>query len=113
MKNKFIIFLLAAFCIWSPGLTGCKTFPYSFSEKGANTLDPNIKTVNIHLVENQGAPYVNPQLIPNLTDRLKQRITRQTKLTQTNNENADLDIRSFIRDYSVSTSGVSSANGQT
>lgn len=103
MKKIVTLFFLSAFCI-----SGCGI--YSFSPKG--TLDPDIKTVNLHIIENQ-AQYVNPQLLPNLTDRVKQKITRQTKLTQTNGDNADLDIRSAVTEYSTTTAGVTSANGQT
>jgi len=110
MKKTITILIFSAFCILNFGYTGCK-FPYSF--KDASPLPPNIKTVNVHIIDNQAQSYVNPQLSPNLTDRLKQKVTRQTKLTQTNNDNADLDIRSAITGYTVTTTGVSSANGQT
>lgn len=109
-KMKIVIpfSFIAAFCILNFAFTGCGV--YSFSEKG--TLDPNIKTVYVQFIQNQ-APYVNPQLSPNLTDRLQQKITRQTKLTQIKAaENANLLIVPTIRDYSVVTTGVSSGNGQ-
>jgi hypothetical protein len=105
MKKSITIFLFSAFCILS--FTGCGI--YSFTPKG--TLDPNIKTVRVNIIENR-APYINPQLSPNLTDRLRQKITRQTKLTQTNRDDANLDINATITDYSVLTTGVSSTNGQ-
>lgn len=108
MKKTATILFFFAFYMVNFVLTGCGI--YSFSPK--TTLDPDIKTVNVHIIENQ-APYVNPQLLPNLTDRLKQKVTRQTKLTQTNRDDADLDIRGTIRDYSVTTTGVSSQNGQS
>jgi hypothetical protein len=47
-----------------------------------------------------------------LTDRIRQKIINQTKLTNTNNENADWEITGEIRDYSISTAGVTSTNGQ-
>jgi outer membrane lipopolysaccharide assembly protein LptE/RlpB len=108
MRKTITIFLLAAFYIFSLALTSCGI--YSFNQKG--TLDPEIKTVNVHIIENR-APNVNPQLLPNLTDRVKQKITRQTKLSQTNRDDADLDIKGTITDYSYITTGVSSANGRT
>jgi hypothetical protein len=109
MKKTFTILFLFVVCGLSLGLLGCKTFPYSFTPRG--TLDDSIKTVRVQIIENR-APYVNPQLSPNLTDRLRQKITRQTKLTQTNNDNANLDISGTITDYSVLTTGVTSVNGQ-
>lgn len=104
MKN-LIIFLLSAFCIFH--VTSCGI--YSFNQKG--TLPDSIKTVRVQIIENR-APYINPQLSPNLTDRLRQKITRQTKLTQTNRDDANLDISGTITDYSVLTAGVTSVNGQ-
>jgi hypothetical protein len=87
--------------------TGCKI--YSFSDKGV--LPDSIKTVRVGYIENT-AQYVNPQLSPTLTDRLRQKIVNQTRLTQTNNTNADYDISGRITRYAVTTSGVSTNNGQ-
>jgi outer membrane lipopolysaccharide assembly protein LptE/RlpB len=65
----------------------------------------------VNFIENR-APYVNPQLSPTLTDRLKQKITSQTRLSSTTNDNANWDISGSITDYSVSTSGVTNTNGR-
>jgi hypothetical protein len=108
MKKTNFNLLLAAFFIFGLAFAGCGI--YSFTPKG--TLDPEIRTVNVHIIENR-APNVNPQLLPNLTDRVKQKITRQTKLSQTNRDDADLDIKGTITDYSYITTGVSSTNGRT
>jgi len=108
MKKPVIIVLLFVCCVFNLAFTGCGV--YSFNPKG--TIDPDIKTVRVNLFENK-APYVNTQLTPNLSERLRQKITRQTKLSQTNNDNANLDITGTVTDYSVLTTGVSSANGQT
>lgn len=89
------------------GFSSCGA--YSFSEKG--TIPDSVRTVRVNTIENR-APYVNPQLTPNLTDRLRQKITSQTKLTITNGENAHWDISARVDDYSVTTTGVTSANGQ-
>jgi outer membrane lipopolysaccharide assembly protein LptE/RlpB len=67
--------------------------------------------VRVNFIENR-APYVNPQLSPTLTDRLKQKITSQTRLSSTTNDNANWDISGSITDYSVSTSGVTNTNGR-
>jgi hypothetical protein len=106
MKKTAIILFLFSVIISGFAFTGCGI--YSFSPKG--TLPDSIKTVRVQIFENR-APYVNPQLTPNLTDRVRQKITRQTKLTQTNGD-ANLDISGTITDYSVLTTGVSSTNGQ-
>ncbi len=85
----------------------------SFSNSGCNiykfrdiSIPDSIKTVKINFIENR-APYVNPQLSPRLTDKLRQKIVSQTRLSQTNNDNADWDVRGYISNYSSSTSGIS------
>ena len=50
---------------------------------------------------------MNSQLSPRLSDKLRQKIVGQTRLTQTNNENAHWDISGYITDYSFSTSAIS------
>ena len=69
-------------------------------------IPDSIKTIKINFIENR-APYVNPLLSPRLTDRLRQKIVSQTRLSQTNNDNADWDIKGYISNYSSSTSGIS------
>jgi hypothetical protein len=46
-------------------------------------------------------------LSPQLTDKLRQKIVGQTRLSQTNSDNADWEIDGFITDYSLSTSAIS------
>ena len=75
------------------------------------SIPDSIKTVKVNFIENK-APYVNPQLSPRLTDKLRQKIVSQTRLSQTNNDNADWDIRGYISNYSFSTSGISSQGNQ-
>jgi hypothetical protein len=70
------------------------------------SIPDTIKTVKINFIENK-ARYINPQLSPRLTDKLKQKITSQTRLSQTNNDNADWDISGYVSDYSLSTSAIS------
>ena len=70
------------------------------------SIPDSIKTVKVNFIENK-ARYVNPQLSPTLTDRLRQKIISQTRLTQTNSDNADWEISGYVNDYSVSTSGIS------
>jgi hypothetical protein len=102
----FILPLIIAAVFLMAG-TGCKI--YSFNSAGQ--VPDSIKTVRVAYIENI-AQYVNPQLSPTLTDRLRQKIVSQTRLTQTNNNNADYDISGRITRYAVTTSGVSTNNGQ-
>jgi hypothetical protein len=108
MKKTVTLVLLSMVSLFGVALSGCGV--YSFSPKG--TLDPDIKTVRITPFDNR-APYQNPQLVPNLTERLRQKITSQTKLRQTNSDNAHLEVSGTVTDYSVLTTGVTSTNGQS
>jgi hypothetical protein len=69
------------------------------------SIPPEVKTVKVNYITNE-ARYVNPQLSPKLTDKLRQKIVNQTRLSQTNSE-AHYEISGRITDYSVSTSGIS------
>lgn len=97
--TKFIIVIMALLSIQGTCRVGTRDV----------SIEPEAKTVKINLIENR-ARYVNPQLAPKLTDKLRQKVVNQTRLTQTNGE-ADYEISAVITDYSVSTSGIS--NQQT
>lgn len=100
-------FFLFAFCFSLLGLTSCGI--YSFKDV---SIPAEVKTIRIGIIENR-ASYVNPQLAPNLTDRLKQKINNQTRLTQTNADNAHYDVQAFVSRYDVLTSGVSNQQSVT
>ena len=76
------------------------------------SIPDTIKTVKVNYIENK-ARYINPQLSPQLTDKLRQKIVGQTRLSQTNNDNADWEIGGFITDYSLSTSAISNQREAT
>ena len=78
---------------------GCKV--YSFKDV---SIPPEVKTINIGFIENR-ARYVDPQLSPQLTDKFKQKISNQTKLTQIQGD-ADYDVSAYVAQYDVSTAGV-------
>lgn len=101
---KTISILLLPFAICFAVLSinsSCKI--YHFKDV---SIPDSIKTVKVNFIENR-ARYINPQLSPRLTDKLRQKIISQTRLTQTNNENVDWEITGFINDYTFSTSGIS------
>jgi outer membrane lipopolysaccharide assembly protein LptE/RlpB len=77
---------------------------YSF--KDSSPLPPEVKTFRVNLLGNQ-APYVDPQLAPQLTEALKQKIISNTRLRQTNEDDAHYDINGYISNYAVSTTGIS------
>jgi Lipopolysaccharide-assembly len=85
-----------------PSFSSCH-FKYGFKDV---SIPDTIKSVKVKYIENK-ARYINPQLSPRLTDKLRQKIISQTKLSQTNNDNADWEISGYITDYSFSTSAIS------
>lgn len=100
LPHKNIWLIAFTFCLL-PFTFSCKI--YSFRDV---SIDYNkIKTIKIGFIENK-ARIVNPQLSPQLTDKLQQKIVNQTRLTRTNNDDAHFQISGYISDYSVSTSGV-------
>ena len=103
MKLKIIILLsivlLAGLSTLS--LTSCGV--YRFTDA---SVPDSIKTIKVNFIENK-ASYVNPQLSPRLTDKLRQKIIAQTRLTQTNRDNADWEITATITQYNFSTSAIS------
>ncbi|MCW3073637.1 MAG: hypothetical protein JWP69_706 [Flaviaesturariibacter sp.] len=104
--KKIYFFALTAAIVGLASLnSGCGV--YSFKDV---SIPDSIKTIKINIIENR-APYVNPQLAPQLTERLQRKIVGQTKLSRTNSDNAHYDLKATIVDYSVTTSGVS--NQQT
>lgn len=70
------------------------------------SIPPEVKTIKINYIENK-ARYVNPQLSPQLTDAITQKISNQTKLTRTQNDDANWQISGTVTNYSVSFSAVS------
>ena len=82
----------------------CSCGIYSFKDVSIDYT--KIKTIKIGFFDNK-ARYINPQLSPQLTDKVQQKIVGQTKLTRTNNDDANLQISGYISEYSVSTSSIS------
>src|SRR5579872_3550791 len=75
---------------------------YSFKDV---SIPPEVKSIHIGFIENR-ARYVDPQLSPQLTDKLKQKISSQTKLTQVQTEGADYDVSAYVSAYDITTAGV-------
>jgi hypothetical protein len=109
LKTK-ILFLLFVSC--AAGFValfnyGCNNVKYGFKDI---SIPDSIKVIKVNYIENR-ATYINPQISPQLTDKLRQKIVSQTRLKQTNGDDADWEISATITDYSFSTSGIS--NQQT
>ena len=56
---------------------------------------------------------MNPQLSPQLTDKLRQKINNQTRLTLVQADDADYEISGYVRDYLLTTSGISNQQAAT
>lgn len=97
MRPTLLVSLLLAGLL----LTGC--LGYKLNDA---SVPADVRTVRIGFIDNR-APFVNPQLSPALSERLRQKILNQTRLSQVNNDNADWVINGFVQDYSVSTTGIS------
>ena len=102
-QGAFTFLLLAVMLMF----TSCGI--YSFNER--SQIEPDAKTVRVQMFVNR-AQYQNPQLTPQLTEKLRSKVINQTRLTQTNSDNADYDIEGTITEYSVSTTGVTNSNGR-
>ncbi|HEX6915709.1 MAG TPA: LPS assembly lipoprotein LptE [Chitinophagaceae bacterium] len=101
MNQRIKIFFLVALIVAAAAMTSCHV--YSFRDV---SIPAEVKTVKIGLFENR-ARYVNPQLSPRLTDAFNQKVSRQTKLTRTNDEDAHYNISGYISQYDVTTAGIS------
>lgn len=89
--------------------TGCSV-RYSFRDA---VIPADVKTVKVGFVENR-ASYVNPQLSQKFFDKIQQKIIGGTKLTRTNDDNADYVISSTITRYDATqTVGVSAQQATT
>ncbi len=97
-----MLFLVTGIVI---AFSGC----YSFKDV---SIPPEVKTVRVNYIENK-ASYVNPQLSPQLTDRLRQKINNQTRLTMISGDDADYEINGEVRSYNVSTAGISQQQAAT
>jgi hypothetical protein len=113
MKNKKRLILYTSYIIpfiailWiASSTTSCGV--YRFKDV---SIPDSIKTVKINYIENK-ARYINPQLSPQLSDKLRQKIVNQTRLTQTNGD-ADWEISGYVSDYSVSTAAISGQQNAT
>ena len=83
-----------------------------YSTKDTAPIPPEVKTFRVNYFENK-ARYVNPQITPQITEKLKQKIIGQTRLRQTSNDDAHYDISGYLSNYSVTTTGVSGLNPST
>ena len=88
----------------------CSTCKYGFRD--ASPIPDEVKTFRVNPLENR-ATYINTQLAPQLTERLKQKIINTTRLKQTNSDDAHYDISGYVSQYFTSTVGITNNEAGT
>ena len=104
IKNKLRAYLTSILLLSIFNFSTCK---YSF--KDTSPIPQEVKTFRVNYLENK-AQYVNTQLSPQLTERLKQKIINTTRLRQTNDDDAHYDISGYVSQYYTSTISITGAN---
>ena len=90
-------------------LTTCCFATCKYGFKDAAPIPIEVKTFRVNYFENR-ADYKNPQLSPQITEKLKQKIISTTRLRQTNDADAHYDISGFVSGYYTSTTGITANN---
>jgi len=80
------------------------TCKYGFRDSAP--IPPEIKNFRVNYLENK-AQYINTQLSPQLTERLKSKILSITRLQQTNDDDAHYDISGYVSQYYTTTVSIS------
>jgi hypothetical protein len=80
----------------------CSYASCKYSFKDISPIPADVKNFRVQPLGNK-ATYINPQLAPQLAEKLKQKIINTTRLRQTNADEANYDISGYISQYSVST----------
>ena len=107
-KRPKLPFISPLLILWVfTGLLACGI--YRFKDV---SIPAEVKTCRVQYIENK-ARFINPQLSPQLTEKLRQKINNQTRLTLTQGEEADYDIRCEITGYDVTTAGISQQQAAT
>lgn len=94
-NNRSVYIIHLPFSLFS--FATCK---YGF--KDISPIPAEVKTFRVQTLQNR-AQYVNTQLAPSLTEKLKQKIIGTTRLRQTNNDDAHYDISGYVSQYFTST----------
>ncbi len=101
--QQYILFVLTL-CLLSG--CGCKLPKYDL--KGIN-IPPDVKTISIQYFKNE-ASYVNPTLSQRLTEQMKDKVLRETKLTVIASE-GDYRLSGSIVDYKTEPVATSTNTG--
>jgi Lipopolysaccharide-assembly len=102
-KNTYLLIVVSILSVFN--FSSC----YSFKDV---TIAPEVKTAKVNYFGNK-ASYVNPQLSPALTEKLRQKINGQTRLTLVQADDAHYDISGWVSQYILTTSGISNQQAAT
>lgn len=96
---------------WLIGLLitiGCiSSCNYGF--KDVSPIPVEVKNFKVNYLTNK-AQYVNTQLSPELTEKVKQKIRNTTRLQQVNTDDADYDVSGYISQYYTTTISITGTN---
>src|ERR1700755_2977369 len=99
MNKTFLRLPIVGLVLGVLSLSACKI--YSFKDV---SIPAEVKSIHIAYIENR-ARLVNPQLAPQLNDKLRQKINNQaSKLAQVQTSDADYDVSGYVSDYAFTTS---------
>ena len=102
--RKILIVITGLVIMTVFNFASCK---YGF--KDTAPIPAEVKTFRVNNLDNK-AQYVNAQLSPQLTEKLKQKIIGNTRLQQTNSDDAHYDISGYVSQYSVSVISIQDKN---
>ena len=103
-KNNFLVLISLLLCMTVFNYASCK---YTF--KDTAPIPAEVKNFRVQYLENR-AQYVNTQLSPLLTERLKQKVINTTRLRQTNDDDAHYDISGYVSQYYTTTVSIQNNN---
>lgn len=104
-QKKISSLLVAVMTLLTINFSSC----YSFKDV---TIAPEVKTAKVNYFGNK-ASYINPQFSPALTEKLRQKINGQTRLTLVQADDAHYDISGYVSQYMLTTSGISNQQAAT
>lgn len=103
-KNSFLVLISLLLCMTVFNYSSCK---YTF--KDTAPIPAEVKNFRVQYLENR-AQYVNTQLSPLLTERLKQKVINTTRLRQINDDDAHYDISGYVSQYYTTTVSIQNNN---
>lgn len=95
LKSRFLLLLVPVFILLPVVFQACKV---SYSFTGAN-ISADVKTFSVYYFPNR-AKLINPTLSTDLTEKLKEKLLKQTSLKE-ETENGDLVFEGQITEYDV------------